>query len=119
MHLSIFSSVITGANQAEVARKTRAFGLRSVQLVPDEVNVGWGFDGTGARRGDRFEGLVGPEADRVYLNRSTPRPMEVLSHSPYSCRGDRFSGPRGGSSSRRPRTGWRPRTGRRCRPWPP
>ena len=47
----------------------------------------WGFDGTGARRGDRFEGLVGPEADRVYLNRSTPRPMEVLSHSPYSCRG--------------------------------
>jgi sugar phosphate isomerase/epimerase len=48
MHLSIFSSVITGANQAEVARKTRAFGLRSVQLVPDEVNVGWGFDGTGA-----------------------------------------------------------------------
>ena len=47
----------------------------------------WGFDGTGVRRGDRFEGLVGPEADRVYLNRSTPRPMEVLSHSPYSCRG--------------------------------
>ena len=47
----------------------------------------WGFRGTGARRGDRFEGLVGPEADRVYLNASTPRPMEVLSHSPYSCRG--------------------------------
>jgi len=48
MYLSIFSSVIAGANPAEVARKTRAFGLRSVQLVPDEVNVGWGFDGTGA-----------------------------------------------------------------------
>ena len=43
MYLSIFSSVITGATQAEVARKTRAFGLRSVQLVPDEVNVGAGF----------------------------------------------------------------------------
>ena len=44
----------------------------------------WGFRGTGARRGDRFAGLVGPEADRVYPNASTPRPMEVLSHSPYS-----------------------------------
>jgi hypothetical protein len=47
----------------------------------------WGFRGTHARQGDRYPGLVGPEADRVYLNASTPRPMEVLSHSPYSCRG--------------------------------
>jgi len=47
----------------------------------------WGFRGTGARAGDRFAGLVGPEADRVYLNSRTPRPMQVLSHSPYSCRG--------------------------------
>jgi len=47
----------------------------------------WGFRGTDARQGDRYAGLVGPEADRVYLNASTPRPMEVLSHSPYSCRG--------------------------------
>jgi hypothetical protein len=47
----------------------------------------WGFAGTGARAGDRFPGLVGPEADRVYLNDRTPRPMEVLSHSTYSCRG--------------------------------
>jgi hypothetical protein len=47
----------------------------------------WGFRGTGVRAGDRFAGLVGPEADRVYLNDRTPRPMEVLSHSPYSCRG--------------------------------
>jgi sugar phosphate isomerase/epimerase len=48
MYLSIFSSVITGKNPTEVARKTRALGLRSVQFVPDKVNVGWGFDGTGA-----------------------------------------------------------------------
>ena len=47
----------------------------------------WGFRGTGVQGGDRFAGLVGPEADRVYLNARTPRPMEVLSHSPYSCRG--------------------------------
>src|SRR5687768_5242883 len=49
MYVSIFSSVIAGRTPAEVARKTRALGLRSVQLVPDEVNVGWGFDfSTGA-----------------------------------------------------------------------
>lgn len=49
MHLSIFSSVITGKTPAEVARKTREYGLRSVQFVPDEVNIGWGFDGNGAQ----------------------------------------------------------------------
>ena len=47
----------------------------------------WGFRGTGVRAGDRFDGLVGPEADRVYLNDRTPRPMEVLSHTTYPCRG--------------------------------
>jgi sugar phosphate isomerase/epimerase len=45
MYLSIFSSVITGATPAEVARKTRDYGLRSVQFVPDEVNIGWGLQG--------------------------------------------------------------------------
>jgi sugar phosphate isomerase/epimerase len=49
MHLSIFSSVITGKTPADVARKTREYGLHSVQFVPDEVNVGWGFDGNGAQ----------------------------------------------------------------------
>ena len=47
----------------------------------------WGFDGTGARLGDRYPSLVGPEADRVYLDDRTPRPMEVLSNTSYSCRG--------------------------------
>jgi sugar phosphate isomerase/epimerase len=48
MYLSIFSNVITGVSPADVARKTRAYGLRSVQFVPDEVNIGWGFDRNGA-----------------------------------------------------------------------
>ena len=47
----------------------------------------WGFRGTGLRRGDRLPGLVGPEADRVYPDATSPRPLQVLSHSPYSCRG--------------------------------
>jgi hypothetical protein len=47
----------------------------------------WGFRGTGVRRGDHVPGLVGPEADRVYPDDRLPRPLQVLSHSPYSCRG--------------------------------
>ncbi|NPD03243.1 hypothetical protein HN031_00875 [Nocardioides sp. zg-1308] len=47
----------------------------------------WGFRGTGVRRGDRVAGLVGGEADRVYPDERLPRPMQVLSHSPYACRG--------------------------------
>ena len=47
----------------------------------------WGFRGTGVRRGDRVEGMVGGEADRVYPDRRLPRPLQVLSHSPYPCRG--------------------------------
>lgn len=47
----------------------------------------WGFRGTGARLGDHVHGLVGPEADRVYPDGRLPRPLQVLSHSPYSCRG--------------------------------
>ena len=32
-------------------------------------------------------GLVGPEADRVYPDRTLPRPLQILAHTPYSCRG--------------------------------
>ncbi|RYP85378.1 hypothetical protein EKO23_12940 [Nocardioides guangzhouensis] len=47
----------------------------------------WGFRGTGVRHGSLVNGLVGPESDRVYPHRSTPRPLQVLSHSTFSCRG--------------------------------
>ena len=47
----------------------------------------WGFRGTGVRRGTSFDGLVGNEADRVYPDQRTPRPLQVLSNSTYSCRG--------------------------------
>lgn len=47
----------------------------------------WGFNGTKVRRGHEFAHLVGIEADRVYPVATTPRPMRILSHVPYSCRG--------------------------------
>jgi hypothetical protein len=48
----------------------------------------WGFEGTGVRQGTVVAGLVGGESDRVYPNAATPRPLQVLSHTTYSCRGD-------------------------------
>jgi hypothetical protein len=47
----------------------------------------WIFAGTGARKGTSFPGMVGPEYDRVNPAVPTPRPMEVLSHSPLACDG--------------------------------
>jgi hypothetical protein len=47
----------------------------------------WGFRGTGVDAGDRVTGLVGPEADRVYPDDRSPHPLEVLSSTPYRCRG--------------------------------
>ena len=47
----------------------------------------WGFAGTGVTEGTEFPHLVGDEADRVYPGGGTPRPLQVLSNAPYSCRG--------------------------------
>lgn len=44
MYPSIFSNVISGRDPEEAAAKTRALGLRSVQLIPAEITVGFGFD---------------------------------------------------------------------------
>ena len=47
----------------------------------------WGFRGTGVRDGSVIPGLVGPESDRVYPDRNTPRPLQILSNSTFDCRG--------------------------------
>jgi hypothetical protein len=47
----------------------------------------WVFAGTGVRKGTRFPGLVGIEYDRVDPVYPVQRPMQVLSHSPLTCRG--------------------------------
>lgn len=47
----------------------------------------WIFAGTGARKGERFAGLVGPEYDRLNPSVPFPRPMQVLAHSPLTCDG--------------------------------
>jgi hypothetical protein len=47
----------------------------------------WVFAGTGAQKGTSIPGLVGIEYDRVNPVYPVNRPMEVLSHSPLTCRG--------------------------------
>ncbi|WP_218006803.1 N,N-dimethylformamidase beta subunit family domain-containing protein [Microtetraspora fusca] len=45
----------------------------------------WLFEGTGVRRGDAFPHLVGVEYDRVTPSVPTPRPIEIIAHSPLMC----------------------------------
>ncbi|MBP2703566.1 hypothetical protein JOL79_07100 [Microbispora sp. RL4-1S] len=47
----------------------------------------WAFAGTGVERGDAFPHLVGVEYDRVTPQVPTPRPLQILSHSPLTCVG--------------------------------
>ncbi|MFH9230164.1 N,N-dimethylformamidase beta subunit family domain-containing protein [Streptomyces lydicus] len=47
----------------------------------------WLFAGTGARRGDSFEHLVGVEYDRVTPDAPTPSELEIIAHSPLVCAG--------------------------------
>jgi hypothetical protein len=54
-------------------------------VVYDPSN--WIFAGTGAYRGERFPGMVGPEYDRLNPAVPFPRPMQVLAHSRLTCDG--------------------------------
>jgi hypothetical protein len=47
----------------------------------------WVFNGTGVQAGDSFPHLVGVEYDRVNPEYPVQRPIEVLSHSPLTCKG--------------------------------
>ncbi|MFE3249253.1 N,N-dimethylformamidase beta subunit family domain-containing protein [Streptomyces sp. NPDC059209] len=47
----------------------------------------WIFEGTGVRRGDSFDHLVGVEYDRVTPGQPTPSPLEIVAHSPLVCEG--------------------------------
>jgi hypothetical protein len=47
----------------------------------------WVFAGTGVGKGTSFPGLVGIEYDRVNPGAPVQRPIQILSHSPLTCRG--------------------------------
>ncbi len=47
----------------------------------------WPFAGLGMAAGTRLLNVIGPEFDRVNISVATPRPLQVLAHSPLPCRG--------------------------------
>ena len=47
----------------------------------------WLYAGTGVRNGDGFNHLVGVEYDRVTPGEPTPRPIQIIAHSPLVCNG--------------------------------
>ncbi|MFH7597819.1 N,N-dimethylformamidase beta subunit family domain-containing protein [Streptomyces racemochromogenes] len=47
----------------------------------------WLFEGTGVKAGEGFAHLVGVEYDKVNTAFPTPRPIEILAHSPVVCEG--------------------------------
>jgi hypothetical protein len=47
----------------------------------------WVFAGTGVQKGTSLPGLVGIEYDRVNPDVTVERPIQILSHSPLTCRG--------------------------------
>jgi hypothetical protein len=55
-------------------------------IVVDPVR--WLFAGTHVRAGARLPGLIGTETDAVQLGYPTPRPIQVLLHSPTDCPND-------------------------------
>ncbi len=46
----------------------------------------WMFAGSGLHNGDRLPGVVGNEYDRVTPERPTPANIDVVAHSPVTCR---------------------------------
>jgi hypothetical protein len=54
-----------------------------VVATPDS----WIFAGTGVQQGTRFPGVVGIEYDRVNPDVTVERPIQILAHSPLTCRG--------------------------------
>jgi hypothetical protein len=84
----------------------------------------WGFRHTGVVHGTTFAHLVGPEADRVYPIRSTPRPLQILSYAKYSCGGvgtstqsTYYTGPSGAAVFTAGTLRWTCALVRRCQPF--
>ncbi len=59
--------------------------VRAAMVIVDPTS--WLFAGLGLRTGDALPRVVGSEYDRVDLAVPTPRPIEILAHSPVVCGG--------------------------------
>lgn len=73
-------STLLGAQYGCFPGRARVAGV-----VADPAS--WLLAGTHATKGMQLPGLIGPETDAVQLRYPTPRPIEVLLHSPTHCPG--------------------------------
>ena len=64
-----------------------AYPAQGAMVVHDDSH--FLLEGTGARAGDRFPGLVGIEIDRAYPGPGTPESLQVVMHSPVAAPGGR------------------------------
>jgi hypothetical protein len=74
-------SSLLGAQYACLPQTSHVAGV-----VADPVR--WLFAGTHVHTGTRLRGLIGTETDAVQLGYPTPRPIQVLLHSPTDCPND-------------------------------
>jgi hypothetical protein len=75
----------------------------------------WMFDGSGFKNGDRIPHMVGNEYDRVTQGVPTPGNIQVLAHSPVTCKGTKsfadstwYSAPSGAGVFAAGTFGWEP-----------
>jgi hypothetical protein len=81
----------------------------------------WIFNGTGWKNGDQLAHVVGNEYDRVTPEAPTPHDIEVVTHSPVTCRGHHsysdmsyYTAPSGAGVLATGTFGWEPHLGPPC-----
>lgn len=86
----------------------------------------WMFEGSGFKNGDRVSKMVGNEYDRVTPSAPTPANIQVLAHSPVTCKGKAsfadttwYTVPSGAGVFTAATFGWSPRLLDACPPGPP
>lgn len=86
----------------------------------------WMFEGSGFKNGDRVPKMVGNEYDRVTPSAPTPANIQVLAHSPVTCKGKQsfadttwYTVPSGAGVLTAATFGWSPRLVDPCPAGPP
>jgi len=81
----------------------------------------WMFEGSGFKNGDKVTNMVGNEYDRVTPGVPTPENIQVLSHSPVTCKGKKsfadstwYSAPSGAGVFSAGTFGWSPLMDEAC-----
>jgi len=81
----------------------------------------WMFEGSGFKNGDKVTNMVGNEYDRVTPGVPTPENIQVLSHSPVTCKGEKsfadstwYSAPSGAGVFSAGTFGWSPLMDEAC-----